>query len=86
MQSTTVEGWASVATAKMEPVEVTVARPRSFDEVSALDAAVACFWDRGYSATSVRDLSAEMGISGPSLYNAFGDKRALFCKALERTA
>jgi AcrR family transcriptional regulator len=38
---------------------------------------------QGYEATSVRDLAAAMGISGPSLYNAFGDKRALFAKALE---
>jgi TetR/AcrR family transcriptional regulator, transcriptional repressor for nem operon len=45
---------------------------------------VNCFWERGYEATSVRDLAAEMGITGPSLYNAFGDKRSLFRKALER--
>jgi TetR/AcrR family transcriptional repressor of nem operon len=45
---------------------------------------VDCFWRRGYEATSVRDLSARMGIGGPSLYNAFGDKRALFVQALER--
>jgi TetR/AcrR family transcriptional repressor of nem operon len=49
-----------------------------------LDAAIACFWHRGYEATSVRDLAETMGISGPSLYNAFGDKRALFVAALER--
>jgi TetR/AcrR family transcriptional repressor of nem operon len=45
---------------------------------------VDCFWQRGYEATSVRDLSQRMGIGGPSLYNAFGDKRALFLQALER--
>ena len=60
-----------------------VARPREFDETTALDAAIACFWHRGYKATSVRDLADSMGISGPSLYNAFGDKRALFVAALE---
>jgi len=59
-----------------------VPRPREFDEECALDAAIECFWLRGYEATSVRDLAAAMGISGPSLYNAFGDKRALFVKAL----
>ncbi len=32
----------------------------------------------------MRDLAAEMGINGPSLYNAFGDKQALFVRALER--
>jgi TetR/AcrR family transcriptional regulator, transcriptional repressor for nem operon len=61
-----------------------MARPREFDEATVLDAAVNCFWERGYEATSVRDLAAEMGITGPSLYNAFGDKRSLFRKALER--
>jgi TetR/AcrR family transcriptional repressor of nem operon len=58
-------------------------RPRSFDDTEAIEAALASFWGRGYEATSVRDLSAAMGISGPSLYNAFGDKHALFCAALE---
>ena len=61
-----------------------MARPREFDEVTALEAAIACFWRRGYEATSMRDLASSMGISGPSLYNAFGDKRALFMAALER--
>jgi TetR/AcrR family transcriptional repressor of nem operon len=63
-----------------------VARPRSFDEDKALDAAIACFWSRGLEATSVRDLAEHMGIQGPSLYNAFGDKRTLFARALERYA
>jgi TetR/AcrR family transcriptional repressor of nem operon len=63
-----------------------VARPRSFDEDKALDAAIACFWDRGLEATSVRGLAERMGIQGPSLYNAFGDKRQLFARALERYA
>ena len=63
-----------------------MARPRSFDEDKALDAAIACFWSRGLEATSVRDLAEHMGIQGPSLYNAFGDKRTLFARALERYA
>ncbi len=58
-------------------------RPRTFDDETALDAAIQCFWHRGYEATSVRELSASMGICGTSLYNAFGGKRALFVKALE---
>ncbi len=61
-----------------------MARPREFDEERALDAATDCFWADGFEATSVRELAARMGIAGTSLYNAFGDKRALFRRALER--
>ncbi len=61
-------------------------RPKAFDETKAIDAAVDCFWARGYEATSVRDLAERMGISGTSLYNAYGDKRALFLSALARYA
>ena len=45
-----------------------------------------CFWHHGYEATSVRDLAARMGITGTSLYNAYGDKRSLFRQALKRYA
>jgi TetR/AcrR family transcriptional repressor of nem operon len=61
-----------------------MARPREFDETAALDAAIECFWRRGYVATSLRDLTAAMGLTAPSLYNAFGDKEELFALALER--
>jgi TetR/AcrR family transcriptional repressor of nem operon len=63
-----------------------MARPREFNEDAALDAAMYRFWKRGYQATSVRDLEAETGLTSPSLYNAFGDKRALFRRVLERYA
>lgn len=63
-----------------------MARPRTFDDAAVLDAAMACFWRRGLDATSVRELAQEMGLSGPSVYNAFGDKRALFIRSLERYA
>lgn len=59
-------------------------RPREFDEEVVLDAAVECFWQRGYAATSVRDLIETTGLTGASLYNAFGDKRSLFRTALDR--
>lgn len=59
-----------------------MARPREFDEHAVLDAAVHRFWVHGYEATSVRELAQSMGITGASLYNAFGDKRSLFRKAL----
>ena len=60
-----------------------MARPREFDEGAVLDAAVLCFWSRGYEATSVRDLVEKTGITAASLYNAFGDKRAIYEKALD---
>ncbi|MFG1378233.1 TetR/AcrR family transcriptional regulator [Xanthobacter autotrophicus] len=61
-----------------------MARPRAFDETEVLDAAIRCFWTRGYEATSVRDLASCMGLTGASLYNAFGDKHALYERALQR--
>jgi AcrR family transcriptional regulator len=42
------------------------------------------FWSRGYEATSINDLIAAMGITPPSLYSAFGDKKRLFFEALDR--
>ncbi len=57
-------------------------RPRAFDRDAALDHAVRLFWRKGYEATSVRDLGDEIGIGQPSLYNAFGGKRALFGEAV----
>jgi len=59
-------------------------RPREFDETAALEAAMECFWQRGYEATSLRDLTASMGLTPPSLYNAFGGKQELFSRALKR--
>ena len=60
-----------------------MARPREFDEAVVLDAAMNRFWAQGYELTSVRDLAASMGITGASLYNAFGDKRSLYRRALD---
>jgi TetR/AcrR family transcriptional regulator, transcriptional repressor for nem operon len=57
-------------------------RPREFDEPTVLEAAMRCFWNRGFEQTSMRDLAGEMGITSASLYNAFGDKRSLYRRAL----
>jgi AcrR family transcriptional regulator len=59
-------------------------RPRGFDREAALEAAMRLFWSRGYEATSVSDLVAAMGITPPSLYGAFGDKKRLFLEAVDR--
>jgi AcrR family transcriptional regulator len=63
-----------------------VGRPRSFDMDQALDRALHVFWRKGYEGTSLSDLTGAMGINRPSLYAAFGDKEALFRKALDRYA
>ena len=58
-------------------------RPRQFDSETVLDRAVAAFSVQGYSATSLDELARATGLNRPSLYNAFGDKEALYLQALE---
>ena len=59
-------------------------RPLSFDRDAALEQAMHVFWERGYEAASINDLTNAMGITPPSLYTAFGDKAHLFMEAIER--
>jgi AcrR family transcriptional regulator len=58
-------------------------RPLGFDRNSALHLAMLLFWRHGYEATSVHDLTAAMGITPPSLYTAFGNKKHLFLEAVQ---
>jgi len=58
-------------------------RPRSFDPETALNQAREVFWDAGYAASSLDELSAAMQMNRPSVYAAFGDKEALYLKTLE---
>ncbi|MEO8609138.1 MAG: TetR/AcrR family transcriptional regulator [Chloroflexota bacterium] len=59
-------------------------RQREFDNEKVLEKAMLLFWAQGYESTSVRDLNAAMGISSSTMYEFFGDKRAIFLAALAR--
>jgi TetR/AcrR family transcriptional repressor of nem operon len=61
-----------------------MARPREFDEQAVLDQTTQRFWSKGYEATSMRDIADSTGVTTASLYNAFGDKRALYRLVLDR--
>ena len=63
-----------------------MAREREFDPTQALDQAVAMFWERGYSETSMEDLVDTTGVSRYGIYGTFGNKRELFIAALRRYA
>ena len=59
-------------------------RPRQFDEDEALTGAMLLFWEKGLSATSLDDLAIAMNMNRPSIYNAFGNKDAIYRKSLAR--
>src|SRR5688500_4439591 len=61
-----------------------MSRPREFDKEQVLDQAMMVFLERGYEATSVRDLIKAMDISSSSMYEVFGDKRGIFLEVLTR--
>jgi AcrR family transcriptional regulator len=64
----------------------TVGRPLSFDRVAVLEKAMLTFWRHGYETTSISDLTKAMGVTAPSVYTAFGDKKRLFLEAMHRYA
>ncbi|WP_225999803.1 TetR/AcrR family transcriptional regulator [Paenibacillus sp. BJ-4] len=61
-----------------------MARSKEFEVNEVLDKAMHLFWTQGYEKTSMQDLVESMGIHRKSIYDTFGDKHALFMKALER--
>jgi AcrR family transcriptional regulator len=64
------------------PVQAKRGRPRAYDPQTALRRAAETFWDSGFAATSMDDLSQATGMNRPSLYAAFGDKQAIYAQAL----
>ncbi len=60
-----------------------MARPKSFDPDTVLAKAMGVFWEKGFDAASISDLTAAMGINRFSLYDTFGDKHQLYLKALD---
>ena len=59
-----------------------MARTKTFDEAQAIDAAMRMFWEYGFEGTSMQNLEQCTALNRTSLYNAFGNKRALFERAL----
>ena len=60
-----------------------MARTREFDLERALHRAILAFSQKGFTATSTDELMRAMEVGRQSMYDTFGDKRALFLKALE---
>lgn len=61
-------------------------RPLSFDRERAIEQAMLLFWEHGYEATSLNDLTTALGVTPSSIYTAFGDKKGLFMAAVQRYA
>ncbi len=59
-------------------------RPRTYDSDAALGAALEVFWERGFAATSLDDISAATGMARPSLYAAFGNKKSIYRKSIDK--
>ena len=60
-----------------------IGRPPSFDRAVALEQAMLLFWRHGYEATSLSDLTRALGVTAPSIYSAFGNKKGLFLEAVD---
>jgi TetR/AcrR family transcriptional regulator, transcriptional repressor for nem operon len=70
-------------TTKSFKVDISVGRPKSYDQQQVLKKAMIQFWQSGYAETSLSDLEAATSLNRYSLYKGFGDKEALFEMALD---
>jgi len=61
-----------------------MARPAKFSDDELLDRAMMLLWQRGWAATSIRDLEASLDVKAPSIYRRFGSKDGLAAAAIER--
>ena len=59
-------------------------RPRNYDPDRALETALEAFARAGFAGTSLDDISAATGMNRPSLYAAFGDKKSIYRKAVDK--
>ena len=66
--------------------EIRRGRPRKFDEERTLDQIMQVFWKNGYSATSLDQIAAATGLNRPSLYAAFGSKKDMYLRTIDRFA
>jgi AcrR family transcriptional regulator len=68
----------------MKPQNRSRGRPRQYDPDAALEAALGAFWECGFAGTSLEEIAAATGMNRPSLQAAFGDKKAIYRKAIAR--
>ena len=61
-----------------------MARPIEYQLDHVLDAAMTLFCEKGFEATSIRDLVTATGLTSRSLYNVFECKDGLFKAAIEK--
>ena len=61
-----------------------MARPRQFNPDELLKVAMLVFWEKGYEATSIRDIVARSGVNQFGIYSLYGDKTGLFLAVLDR--
>src|SRR5579872_3729597 len=59
-------------------------KKKQFDPEELLDTAMVMFWEKGYEATSIRDIVERSGVNQFGIYNLYKDKHELFLAVLDR--